>query len=679
MVARANRVRDDGRFEEAALLFEEALKLRPRHSGWRVQAGHMRKEAGDLEAAEQHYLLALQARPKNAELALQLGHFYKTAGDLALAETHYRRALSLRPGWDSPLNELLGLKRSGWRGRQTVAASEAPRGLEYIHPTLKEELAQFADDAETLSRAAALDRLVPKLIPARPNDLLHEHAETIDVRRLGRMESGFWGIRRTLRGVQAVRGFGIAKVPIVEIEILLNGTRIHRGPPEGAYDLQFERDRDRVKKYPFNFWIDFTPFSHGLHACEVRLIDAAADTRSFHDHVVIAAPLKEEDYPRSDGIVEIDPADPRSVDQQIRERPSMIRDARRVTFPAGVRNILAMRTDQLGDLVASIPALRRLRELCPDARVVGLLTTANADLARTLGLFDEVLIADFPDDPVQRRRVMTLGAQEALGRQLAAYQFDIAIDLAHSNVSRDLLPLSGAKFLYGHGGGNWPWLTGAFEFDTRDRHSAMDTTPHSTKVLALVESLGTILKAHAPIVRRDDLSVDLLRPFGLAPGDRFIVLHTGARLKFSHWPHFTELALMLLEASDLHIVMMSDNPGLRETLPDALSGSARFQLLDQRLSFDQFDAFMSFATVVVGNDSGPKHLAALRGTNVVTLFTARINWTEWGQEEIGKIISRRVPCQGCAIFHDPEECGKGFSCIRDIRPQEVFKTVMDYV
>jgi ADP-heptose:LPS heptosyltransferase len=440
-----------------------------------------------------------------------------------------------------------------------------------------------------------------------------------------------------------------------------------------------EINPERVKKYVFNIWIDFSVFAHGLHAFELRLTDAAGETRSFHDHIVIAPALKESDYPRSDGVIEVNPADPRPIEEQIRTRPSMIRDAQRVCFPEGIRNLLAMRTDQLGDMVASIPALRRLRQLLPDTRIVGLLTAANADLARTLGLFDEIIIAEFPDDPVQRRRVMTIEDQRALKDKLAPYAFDIAIDLAHSSVSRDLLPLSGAKFLYGHSGGDWPWLTGLFQFDTRDRHSLMETAPHSTKVLALVEALGTMFGNHAPIIRRDDLSFEALAAFRLNAEERFAVLHTGARLKFSHWPHYAALAARLLERTDLKIVMMADDPSLRSQLPEEVIGSDRFILIDRRLSFDEFDALISFATVVVGNDSGPKHLASLRGTPVVTLFTARINWTEWGQEEVGKIISRRVPCQGCAIFHDPEECGKDFACIRDISVDEVFEAVIEYV
>jgi hypothetical protein len=59
----------------------------------------------------------------------------------------------------------------------------------------------------------------------------------------------------------------------------------------------------------------------------------------------------------------------------------------------------------------------------------------------------------------------------------------------------------------------------------------------------------------------------------------------------------------------------------------------------------------------------------------VTIFTARINWNQWGQEEIGTIISRRVPCAGCDLFHDSEECGKGFACISDITAEEVLSAI----
>ncbi len=662
IVRRAEALRDARQYGEAAILFEEAARLRPDRAGIHVQCGHMFKETGQLDRAERHYRIAERLTPQDADLALQLGHFYKVAGRLDEAAAAYRRAVELDPHNAGAATEAARMEELG-----AAPATAAPEPL------------RFDREIADIGEGEALGRLAPGLVPRDPQDLLKSHDEVVDVRRRRRPAARDRGVRRPRRGVEAIRGFVVSATPIVELQVILQGATIHRAPLKGGYLMTFEADKERVKKYVFNEWLDFSAFRPGLRALELRFLDADGAARSFHEQVVIAAPVAEADYPKSDALVELAPGDERPIEEQIRARPSMVRSAVRALFPDGIRNVLVLRTDQLGDMVASIPAITRLRELAPEANIVGLLTVANVDLARTLNLFDEIILADFPDDKFERRRLMPLGTQEELRRRLEPYRFDIALDLAQSNVSRDLLQLSGARFIYGMGGEDWPWLSADFILNTHDRRSGMDVIPHSAKVLAMVEALGALLRTSAPIARRDDLSPELLEPYGIRPGDRFVVLHAGARVVFSRWPHYPALAAMLLREPGLKVVMMTEDPQVRATLPPELLAAERFTFLDERLPFDHFDAFMSFCTVMVGNDSGPKHLASLRGTNVVTLFTARIDWAEWGQENVGTIISRRVPCAGCAIFHDIEECGKEFACIVDIRPQEVFDAVMAHV
>jgi ADP-heptose:LPS heptosyltransferase len=106
-----------------------------------------------------------------------------------------------------------------------------------------------------------------------------------------------------------------------------------------------------------------------------------------------------------------------------------------------------------------------------------------------------------------------------------------------------------------------------------------------------------------------------------------------------------------------------------------LLDNGRIVYLDQTLPFDVFDTFLSFCAVFVGNDSGPKHLASLRGVPVVSLHSSRIGWSEWGQELTGVVISRQVPCAGCSLHHDPEECAQDVACITRITVDEVFREV----
>ena len=154
-------------------------------------------------------------------------------------------------------------------------------------------------------------------------------------------------------------------------------------------------------------------FAHGRYEVELRFMFADREPWIHREQAVIAPSLREADHPGCDTVLDPQP-DGRPVDDQVNARPSVVRPAARTLFPTPLRNVLVLRTDQLGDVVTSIPALRRLRELLPEARLVGLMTASAAELGQTLGVFDEVIVVDFPDDLLDRRRTMTLPDQEAL-------------------------------------------------------------------------------------------------------------------------------------------------------------------------------------------------------------------------------------------------------------------------
>ena len=650
MISRADVARDARQFGTAAILYGEALRLMPNHAAIHVQCGHMLKEVGDFAGAERHYHVARDLMPGDADLALQLGHFYKVAGRPEQAGAAYERAALLRPDWAEPAFELEGLPRRGLATESDIVVGRGFSG------TVAEGLAE-----ELLPRKAELVR--------------RTLVDSVHIRRLGgRREQTRWGLMPCLRGVAAIRGFAIASVPLLDVQLRLNGEILATEPlqvfplPEGVAGQA---------KYVFNLWADVSSVAPGPVTLELAFAERHGGERVHREAVVVQAPLAELDHPDSDAILSLPASDARSVELQVNARPSVVRPACRIPFAKAPRTVLVLRTDQLGDMVASIPAMRRLRQLLPDARLVGLVTSANAEFARSLGLFDEAIVIAFPDDPEERRRIMPLPAQDALRKRLEPYRFDIAIDLAESNVSRPLLRLSGAPFLFGFNDREWPWLTAGFESNTHDPGNNLEMAPHSTKVLALVERLGTMLESKAGIIRRPDLSIGRLAPYGIVAGERFAVLHTGARIAFSRWPSYPALAARLIADTELKVVLITDDPELRPSLDPDLVGSPRFQLLDQRLPFDDFDALLSFCDVFVGNDSGPKHLAALRGVQVVSIHSARINWNEWGQEIMGSIISRKVPCAGCAIFHDADECGKGFACVVNISTDEVFGAVRD--
>jgi ADP-heptose:LPS heptosyltransferase len=390
--------------------------------------------------------------------------------------------------------------------------------------------------------------------------------------------------------------------------------------------------------------------------------------------LVVGPPREADDFAQSDAFVASAP-DTASVEDAVNAQPSMIRPVQRRILPDPVRTILVQRVDQLGDLVCSVPAIRRLREIFPQAKLVGLMTSANLALAESLGLFDEIVTVAFTEDPVAQRRVLPIEAQDALRRTLSPYRFDVAVDLGEGEESRAVLLLSGARFLYGFKDRLAPWLDVGLDFNGHDPINGIEMTPPSRKMLLLVEGLRLMAEEQARPLPNPDRTG--LADYGIGPGQRYAVIHAGARLAYTRWPHFDVLVAMLIAQTDLRILLFSDDAPTAERIVAAAGGSDRLQVIAGQIPFAHFDALLSHCAVFVGNDSGPKHLAALRGAPVVSLHMARLNWSEWGQEIAGRIVSRRVPCAGCGIGLHGEDCGKDFACLRHIRPEEVFAAAQD--
>lgn len=666
LIDAAGQAGRERRFRDAATLYAEALRVRPDRGDLHVQAGHMFKEARDYGEAERHYRRAAELMPRDADLALQLGHFHKTVGRLADAEDAYAHAATLAPDWNEPRKELGDMRAAGWR---RDGAHDARDTMPVSPPDLP-------DSAEV---STAYGALAPERLPRPLRRLLTRSEPSVNVSQFGVPLNTFWGMRRVARGVEAVRGFCISVEPVLTVTALVNGLTLRHSEMKGPHTLEYEADPERIHKYVFNLWCDFSPFLPGRYSLELRFHDQGSLVRTHHEEFVVEPPLREADHPDCDALFTPELADPRSLDEQVDARPSIIHEAVGTRPSTDVRAILLIRTDQLGDVVASVPAMLRVRELYPAARLVGLFGPANVDIARSLGLFDDLILTDFRES--MRLRTRTLGWEEqvALKEALTAFRFDVAIDLATSNMSRPLLALSGARFLYGFDDTAWPRLSASVSETYHDPKTRREMATHATRVLALIEQLPLLLGSRASVIRRDDLARDRLRAWGIGADERYAAIHTGARIVPSRWGHYPELAERLHSETDLKIVMFIDPANPLDRLPPGLAASERVVVVDRQLPFDEFDALLSFASVYVGNDSGPKHLAALRGVPVVSIHSARINWREWGQEQTGVIITRKLPCAGCSLYHDVDECGRDWVCVSAIRLEEVYRAVRRYV
>lgn len=261
--------------------------------------------------------------------------------------------------------------------------------------------------------------------------------------------------------------------------------------------------------------------------------------------------------------------------------------------------VLVVKLGALGDLLLADGALRDIRARHPRDRIVLLTRRPFAALMARCPHVDEVLA----DDNAPRWRIDRMAA---LARRLRSHGFERAYDLQNSRRSgfyrRWLLPgvaWSAGECVSGRG---------------------TDATPALERHARQLAAAGIdIVQTRAP--RPSWLAEPL--PAALAARLRppYAVLLPGASARHprKRWPGFAELA-RLLAADGLQVISI---PGPDEMSSlDAMPGDV---LLDagRPLSIPQLATVLRGAAVVVGNDSGPTHLAAHLGCRGLALFDGR--------------------------------------------------------
>jgi ADP-heptose:LPS heptosyltransferase/tetratricopeptide (TPR) repeat protein len=501
---------------------------------------------------------------------------------------------------------------------------------------------------------------------------LREEIEVLEVGRQKRI--GLRGETAVLSGCDFVRARVYSRRDIVKLRARIDGKTVAVTTPT---PLPAREPSEPIQAWMANCWMDLSTTTPGRHELQLYFEERGGGYRSREFMVWVAPSPARPDSRPSPSIVDL-PADTAglTVEERVRRLPSLVLSADRRFFKGEFENILVIRADQLGDVVMSLAAMFKLRDLFPNAQLSCLAAPSNRDLLLSTGLFHEVLAAELTHDPLARRRYASLSEQLRLRTLLRSKRYDLAVDLQAGADSRPLLRLAGARYTAGFSPAEFPWLSFGVDIRTRAADSGKEGSPQSARPVALVDALASVLRHRSFHLPNLDVDVGLLQSLGLEAGRGFAVLHSGARTASRKWPFANYLALAgkIVEQHGLQAALLADSPADAAGVDLAASVSRDLKIIAHRLSFSEFDALLSRCAVFVGNDTGPKHVAALRGAPVVSIHMGAVPWEEWGQDGSGFIVTRRAPCYGCGI-EEVADCGKGLSCLVDITVDEVFGAV----
>lgn len=301
-------------------------------------------------------------------------------------------------------------------------------------------------------------------------------------------------------------------------------------------------------------------------------------------------------------------------------------------------HLLALAPNWVGDAVMCTPALRALKNAFPQARLTVAGRAAVCALLEGLPWVDAL-------HPLPARP----GAAELFrhARALAPAARDLAVVFPHSFRAALLARLTGAARRAGHDRNGRGFLL-------TDRVAPHRVDGRITPVYMAFEYLGV---AEAAGGRRDDLGPELAasadpraelaeRFAGAGP---LVALAPGAAFGPSkQWPadRFAALADRLHDRCGARCVLLT-GPGEEDTRRAVLA-AARHPLLEcPRQGLDMLKAAVSMADLLVGNDSGPRHVAVAFGKPVVCVMGPTSPAYTDGPWERGRVLRIDVDCGPC--------------------------------
>ena len=666
VLALAEAARRNKKFALAPLYYEKAIELWGDHPDHWASIAFLQTEMGRYEDAENSLLNAMRLAPEEAKYHLDLAELHLRQKHFTEAEASCRQAARTAPDWSAPNTKLLEIREAARAEAKREAADE-------------DERIRKAEQLDLLSRSAFSGQVDPALFAPIRLDLTHNHRPTFVKSFVGVYQRTRWGSGPVVRGIGSLRGHLISIVPYHEIEIYIDGVLVHRGELTVG-PVQDEQSDRRLQKFAYNALIDFTRFSPGWHEVTFRGIGLRGgverDVDWAKEDIIVDVPLPEEFFEEASARVPLLDDPSRSIIDQVRALPSVVAEASPNSYPGPIRNVAILRLDGLGDVAVSVPFFLRLRELLPEARLVVLASSDNADSCRTLGIFDEVIEIEFPESPFKQGRFLAWEEQLSLTRRLADYKFDLAITGMVSDGPRQLSVVTGAPVTIGFGGDDLKTLN--IYYDTRDPKSGGNILNYAARYQMLAKALEVWLDSGARVQRRDDLSRERLASYGIDESDDFVVMHTGSRIKATEWPGYAILANRIVAELGMKLVYIANDERQKQALSEQAIAQGKLIFLAGLIPFDDFDAFLSHCSVFVGNDSGPGHLATLRGAKAIRIISARLGGSEWKSEMAGVCIFRRMPCAGCGSIpiSKPEECTFDIACVKDISVDEVFGQVV---
>jgi len=347
------------------------------------------------------------------------------------------------------------------------------------------------------------------------------------------------------------------------------------------------------------------------------------------------------------------------------------------------KKILIIHLSRLGDMIQSLPAVKLLKEDCPESEITYFGIEDFCVPLKGIPWIDKLVTIS----PSENKRISTEDADldseafDMLFRNIPELNiyYDVLINMSHSSGSSYLCKRISAKEKKGRVfskeneivmAGNW----GKYLFAVaRNRNDNLLNLVDLYMGMAGVQNRPTMNYLPTdPEIDRQCLS--RLTEYGFDPGRPAVGFQLGASKSLRTWPpeYFFRLGELLGEQLDAKIILFGSEQ--ERALADQFYKSFPCTFIDLigKTTMVDLPSFLKRLNLLVSNDTGPMHIAAAVGTKVVGIFMGTAYFRITGPYGAGHIaVQSNYPCAPCL---DSTTCAQPL-CRKSISPEMVLQGV----
>lgn len=339
-----------------------------------------------------------------------------------------------------------------------------------------------------------------------------------------------------------------------------------------------------------------------------------------------------------------------------------------------INRVLVRGTNWVGDAVMTIPALRKIRKILPQAQI----TLASRFWAKDL--FAE---ADYVDEFLTAKRG---GIMQTLreARDWSQRDFDLALILPNSFGAALVPALARIKYRLG--------------YDT-DRRRILLTHPvalpdwrdsrhEAYYYLNLVDEVEKLLTGRVEIAvpdfglqiseQRSIAATTLLSRFGVSQSDLVIALCPGSiNSRAKRWPAENYAALADLVIENLKAKVLLVGSAAEIDVSSEVRAKMRHEpvSLTGETNLDQLVGVLNRVDLLITNDTGPAHIASALGRPTLVIFGPTNPLTTRPFSDAAQIVRQPPDCAPCML----RDCPIDHRCMTAITPTAVFERATQMV